>query len=396
MSEVPMSVYLAAGRKFYYCQWADPTTGKPVTRSTKERDERKAYAAAKDIQRRELSDSKTPGRTTWADLTAAYRASQFPTQREKTKAKTEATLRAVDALLALEFVDQLTAAVVLKFQAALRKRDLSEYTVRGHLGELRKVLRWGVDADLVAKMPTLKMPKVSHAKGRAPTEEEFDRMLKKVEETVGKESAPSWKHFLSGLWWSGLRLAEAMDLRWTGDNLAKFWLDLSGSRPMFHMAATLDKTRRDRIFPVAKEFFEFLDAVPVRGRRGFVFNPMPWGDSDPAARPSTERVGKTLAKIGEKAGVKVGLKRHREKQRDGSVKVTEVPKFATAHDLRRSFGVRWSQRVLPPVLMELMRHESIQTTMTFYVGRNATTAADQAWDAVPAKTEVRPQARARN
>ncbi len=46
-------------------------------------------------------------------------------------------------------------------------------------------------------------------------------------------------------------------------------------------------------------------------------------------------------------------------------------KWASAHDLRRSFGERWSSRVMPPVLMELMRHESIETTLKYYVGQNA-------------------------
>jgi len=253
-----------------------------------------------------------------------------------------------------------------------------------------------MDADLVAKMPVMKMPKVSHAKGRAPTEEEFDRILKEVANVVGKDAPPSWTHFLKGLWWSGLRLSEAMDLRWSGDNLARFWVDLSGARPMFRMAATLDKTRRDRVFPVAPEFFDFLQETPARARRGFVFSPLPWGESEADGRPSIERVGKTIAKIGDRAKVKVGLKKARVKQDDGTFKVEEVAKFATAHDLRRSFGVRWSNRVLPAVLMELMRHESIQTTMQFYVGRNAQTAADQAWNALPVKTEVQTPERAAN
>lgn len=46
-------------------------------------------------------------------------------------------------------------------------------------------------------------------------------------------------------------------------------------------------------------------------------------------------------------------------------------KFASAHDLRRSFGERWATRVMPQVLMELMRHESIETTLKFYVGHDA-------------------------
>lgn len=394
MPDVPLSVYKPADRKFYYCQWVDPVTQRPVTRSTKEDDEKKANRRAVEIQRKELAKSTNPTRTTWEDLKKAYKASQYPSQREKTKAKTEATIRAVDVHMRPAFVDQMTAVAILKFQTALRNRDLSEYTVKGHLAELRKILRWSLDADLLQKMPVIRMPKVMHAKGRAPTEEEFERLLQKVEAVVGHDAAPSWTYLLNGLWWSGLRLSEAMALRWTGDNLAKFWIAMDGPRPMFHSAATFDKSGRDRIFPVAKEFFDFLNKTPQRGRRGHVFTPMPWGESDAAARPSIERVGKTIAKIGELAGVKVAAKKKRIKSKFGEIKVEEVPKYATAHDLRRSFGVRWSQRVLQPVLMELMRHESIQTTMQFYVGRNAVTAADQAWNAVPDKTEVQAPAKA--
>ena len=55
-------------------------------------------------------------------------------------------------------------------------------------------------------------------------------------------------------------------------------------------------------------------------------------------------------------------------------------KFASAHDLRRSFGERWASRLMPQVLKELMRHESIETTLNFYVGRNAQTTARAIWD----------------
>ncbi len=39
-------------------------------------------------------------------------------------------------------------------------------------------------------------------------------------------------------------------------------------------------------------------------------------------------------------------------------------------------------RVMPQVLMELMRHESIDTTMAFYSSRNAERTADALWAAV--------------
>jgi hypothetical protein len=56
-------------------------------------------------------------------------------------------------------------------------------------------------------------------------------------------------------------------------------------------------------------------------------------------------------------------------------------KHASARDLRLSFAERWSTRVTPQVLMALMRHESISTTMRFYVGRNADVAAQAVWTA---------------
>ena len=48
---------------------------------------------------------------------------------------------------------------------------------------------------------------------------------------------------------------------------------------------------------------------------------------------------------------------------------------------RRPFD-GWAIRVIPVVLKQLMRHESIETTMQYYVGKNAEAAADTLWDAL--------------
>ena len=104
--------------------------------------------------------------------------------------------------------------------------------------------------------------------------------------------------------------------------------------------------------------------------------------------PSTGRplpcdeVSKVICEIGRRAGVKVRSKvKSKVDPATGERRPVEVTKFASAHDLRRSFGERWAERVLPKVLMELMRHESIGTTMRFYVGQNAQRTADAAWAA---------------
>lgn len=54
-------------------------------------------------------------------------------------------------------------------------------------------------------------------------------------------------------------------------------------------------------------------------------------------------------------------------------------KYASAHDLRRAFGERWAARIMPAQLRELMRHESIETTLRYYVGTNAERTADACW-----------------
>ena len=54
-------------------------------------------------------------------------------------------------------------------------------------------------------------------------------------------------------------------------------------------------------------------------------------------------------------------------------------KFVTLHELRRSFGLRWAQRLLLQQLMQIMRHESIDTTLRYYVAHDAEGIAEEMW-----------------
>ena len=58
-------------------------------------------------------------------------------------------------------------------------------------------------------------------------------------------------------------------------------------------------------------------------------------------------------------------------------------KFASAHDLRGSFGTRWASRVKPARLQLLMRHRSIETTLKYYVEQDADEVADELWRNFP-------------
>jgi integrase len=60
----------------------------------------------------------------------------------------------------------------------------------------------------------------------------------------------------------------------------------------------------------------------------------------------------------------------------GLVTGSETGKHVTAHDLRRSFGTRWALKVHPLVLKKLMRHETLDTTLRFYVDLDDSQIAD--------------------
>jgi len=83
-----------------------------------------------------------------------------------------------------------------------------------------------------------------------------------------------------------------------------------------------------------------------------------------------DTVSKQIRKIGKQAGVKVS-----------------DSKFASAADLRRSFGRRWADKVKPHILQQLMRHEDIQTTMEFYVQSDAEDFAETVWQAFEESAE---------
>jgi integrase len=213
----------------------------------------------------------------------------------------------------------------------------------------------------------LKRAKVyKKSKGRAPTEEEYKKILETVPLVVGDECAASWKYFLEGLWWSGLRLSEALQLSW--DRYEKLRIDFQSGQPVLRIPAELEKGHQDRLLPIAPEFVEFLLKTPVDARKGWVFNPQ--AQRVCGERMRLDSVSKVISDIGEKAGVVV----HADAR-------TKKIKYASAHDLRRAFGDRWALRVMPPVLMQLMRHESIDTTMCFYVGRSVEATTNVLWEA---------------
>ena len=227
---------------------------------------------------------------------------------------------------------------------------LSPETVRGYLAILRAAFNWAVSKNMLPAAPHISMPprrRDEAMKGRAITGEEFERLL----EACGRLCGSEYDWLLRGLWTSGLRLGEALNLWWEQHD--GLWLDFSGRRPMLRIPAESEKGRRNRLCPVAPEFAEALDERPSRTGRVFeIYEPL-------------EQVSRNISAVGKLANV--------------VVRIDRKTKYASAHDLRRSFGERWALRVPAHILMQLMRHQSIETTLRYYVRANCEQMADLLW-----------------
>jgi len=366
-------------RAHYQLQWRDPITNRLRTKSTRirksglARDRKVAERMAGELEAKlNAGEAVIPSKFLWEEFRKRYQAEVVPGLAPRTGEKITSVFdrleREINPRRLWDLDEKRLSAFVSKLRAGEGeegKGKLAESTIAGHLAHLKAALNWAKLQKLIAHLPAfprLKRAKMSKGakvmRGRPITTEEFERMLGKVEEVVGQVATDRWTFFLRGLWASGLRLTESLELYW--DQEDKLHPVLTGKFPMLRIPADLEKGNKERLLPMAPEFAELLTSVPEADRTGPVFK-LERADGKPG-RPAVDRVSKVVSSIGEKAKVRV-----------------DVKKTASAHDLRRAFGERWAARLMPAQLMELMRHESIDTTLSYYVGRNAERTAAILW-----------------
>ena len=249
---------------------------------------------------------------------------------------------------------------ISRFQAALRDGGRAESTIASYLGHLRAMLAWGHDLGMLPIMPKIRRPKRAQkgskgrkSKGRPITAEELDRMMGKIpaalaewrkrqREAVRKtrrnkgasphkaaaEVAPmevspaaveSWRHFLNGLWLSGLRRGESLSLVWDR-RPDRPCIDMDGRRPMLRIPAACEKGNRERVLPITPDFAEFITRTSEADRHGPAFRPLM-----PSGNPATaEQAGRMVALIGELARVVV----HTDPKTGGG-QIRQLPRLAT-------------------------------------------------------------------
>ena len=375
---VKVYVVRVGDRPNFFLEWRDPITQRSRRKVTdvkasglaKEKKAAERLAAELELQLNS-GVAALPSKYQWAEFRQRYESEVMPGLAKQTTVKVQVVLDRVEGILNPKRLLDMTEARLSHFVAELRRSGVAETTIKGYLAHLKAALNWAVRQKLLVIMPSF--PRIQRAKrgggtpmkGRPITQEEFERMLVAVPNVVSRVKVPEWRHYLVGLWWSGLRLEESLDLWWDRPEKIQPMFPKDG-QPLFQIPGELEKGHTDRLLPMAPEFALLLEPTPEADRTGPVFTL-----NGRQGRLGSNQVSKIMSKIGKAAGVKVYT----------NPKDSAKVKFASAHDLRRAFGARWAARIMPAQLMELMRHESIETTLRFYVGANAQRTNDVIWDA---------------
>ena len=210
-----------------------------------------------------------PSKVTWADFRRRYEEEHLATLAPQTVHKAGYALDRVERYLNPDRLCKLTAGALSTFQMKLRDTGAKDTTVAAVLRHVKAALSWAVSVGMLTKVPKVVMPKRAKGrkmKGGALLGEQFDRMLAAVPK-IRPHDAPEWIRYINGLWLSGLRLQESVDLSWDTD--AGFAVDLSGRRPRFRIKGESQKSRKDELLP----FDARLRGVPLANPRGRAARP---------------------------------------------------------------------------------------------------------------------------
>ena len=354
-SDLRVHVVKRSGRKFFEAYFKHPTTDRVIRRSTKQTSEAKARDFAAEWKRELVSGGMAAKeRMTWQAFREKFERYRFPHISGNSCEQYTVSFDRFEQLIGPKYLNAIDAEVLEEFVVKLEelthkngKRMMGPVTIKCRIRHLGAALNWARRKKYLRDVPDL--PSIDAAKGvtkrgRAITAEEFDRLIAAVPKIVERDPG-KWERLLWGLWLSGLRISEALSLSWEWS--APFAVNMEGKRPCIVIAAQAQKNRKEQRLPLTPDFVAFLEAVPEQDREGLVFDMRPGCDEQIIPRHASKKI----AMMGKAAGIIVN---------------PTTQKFASAHDLRRSFATRWAPRVNLKVLQKLMRHADPMTTQKYY------------------------------
>jgi integrase len=380
VDEIRVRVVVFSSKRHFQMQWSDPEEVRPdgtpkihtrstgVDRQSGKRGRDEAQRVAERLQQELNANSgRTSGKVRWDAFRLRYVAEHAcePNVRASTVAQIASIMDRFERELNPQFLRDITGATLSKYAKRLRDTELAEATIKKHLAHLVAAFHWAKSVGLMREIPV--RPPTPNArrslgekpKGRPVALEEFERWAKAVHGVKqcreDESRVREIQRIMHGLLFSGLRMEELMALSWETDaDIVAVFND--GDVPIISWnSPEAQKNNTVADIPMTEEFADMLAEVPAPKRRGFVFDA-----TGQQGRLTGPAVGRFIAEAGRLAGIKVGWNQR-----------TKTPKYASAHDLRRSFAEFYKNRVSMNELRILMRHKSIATTNRYYLSTEA-------------------------
>ena len=332
-----------------------------------------------DDARRELEETlNRPGSARrWSDFEKRVHGSFLRGMTISGQGKPKTMLRRFREALA-EFGDpdpecsELSEDMVLLVEERMESEGLAKMTIRTNMGALWAVLNWGAENKLIPRLhrPRKRVRKAdriakSVSKGRALTVEEIERMvdaLRKNPVIRPNAKLPGMRRVLNPsecpepairaihvARLMGMRLEDAHWFCWEPRDGCHYPVSLGGRSPMISYCEG-QKSGRQELIPITPMAAEYLRSIEqeygwvcrMTGKQG--------------EHKTSGRLGRVVANAGRAAKIMV--------KADGGKFGT--PKYASAHDLRRTFGLFLLDHVNLRDAQTMMRHASVDTLLRFY------------------------------
>jgi integrase len=283
-----------------------------------------------------------PSKMPWQQFCQLYLHEKFGAdttvedERARTIEKAEGVFDKFASVANVQTIGDVTERRLSAYAAQLRGDGYSPFTIKGHLAVLRAALRWAKSQKIITQAPDFKdiMPKLPKGKLQAKVRKAGQIGTEAFERLLMKRPNDEWRLLTALAWHCGLRRNGARAVR--GDDM-----DLKAGEIHIHRNKARDESQTVVIPPE-------LEAM-LRER---------WPDGLPkGALITVEDVPSADFEVS---------RRFKHIARRADVGGSGTDGFCTLHDLKRSYGTPWAPRVPAQVLKSLMRHSSLETTLSFY------------------------------
>ncbi|MEO1527980.1 MAG: site-specific integrase [Planctomycetota bacterium] len=257
------------------------------------------------------------------------------------------------------FCTDVNALMVLDVETSMRSTGVEESTIKSNMATLWSIISWGQDYDMI---PDFRRPRKrkgkrekqirnTKAKGRSLSFEEIERMEAAIPLVIKRGEQPeAFVNALHAMRLIGLRLSECYLFCWEPLDGVHYPMRLERDTAAIQFA-DVQKSGIESEVPLTNEAIEWLRKLSKE-------EPWPFRTFGPKGQHKThDRLGRVLSAAGRRARIVV----KRWSKPDG-----EKVKYASAHDLRRTFATNLQRDLTISERQRLTRHADASTLLDHY------------------------------